>query len=243
MPFTIEEAKEFQHRYRAKDESVLRAIGSVTLLTFSGPTAAGKNHTMEMMGYPVVGTTTTRQPRTSDYRYTYVSHEKMLEDIEVGRLVQYGININTKTIYASTIDDYEPNKINSADILTDVVDEFATLGFKKLLPVGVVTYPESWQERLDERFEGISRTEIAGRLDEAARSLETFLNSWPHRTDRLLIVSHQSLDNHNRHSIEQFVETGSYTQPQDEAYAIAEDMLKSVPLLRQRYLGTLEESA
>lgn len=236
MPLTFESALSLQEIYRPTDEEVLRRLGTISLVTFCGPTGAGKNHTIELAGYPLAGTVTTREPRSSDQGYIYLSMDEMLARIEKGEVVQYGANEHIRVIYGSVIENYHEGSLNAMDVLTSIAGSLRSLGYQAVHNVGIVAPPREWEERLDVRFANISPAEISGRLQEAETALRIFIDSsWHTDPDRLLIVSTADLDNQNKLSIADFVTNGT-AEPQPLAFEVATDMLAALPALRNKYL-------
>jgi guanylate kinase len=167
---TIEQAVTRQRSYRATEEH-RQQLSDTTLIATVGATAVGKNFLMEKSGLPVVGTLTTREPRSSDDpgRYSYVDLPEMLSMIEQGELIQYGAY--PPHIYGSRLNDYALGQPNIADIYFNAVDDLKNKGFDTVKALSILTPKEQWMSQLMERFEGMQVGAIHSRLTEARHSL------------------------------------------------------------------------
>lgn len=149
-------AEQHQAAYRPS-QAVQDALGEVTLALIIGPSAIGKSHIIHRVSqidpsFSESGTITTRPPRTDDPE-TYragVAKEEMIERIRQRSLVQYAVHPTSREIYASDIASY-PTKFGLLPTLASSVGEFDTLGFKKVIPIGLLASREDWEARLQDR--------------------------------------------------------------------------------------------
>lgn len=169
MMITLEQAALQESSYRARQE-FRRPLGATVLNAVVGPTGVGKNFLMAQSGLPVVGTLTTREKRATDGTgYRYASVANILEKIERGELIQYGVN--QPNIYSSELLDYMLDTPNVTDIYSSAVYSLENKGFEKVQAISVLTSRAQWMSQLTERFEGMENGKILGRLDEARQSL------------------------------------------------------------------------
>lgn len=170
-----------QPTYRPTDE-VLAQIADKHVICFVGATGMGKTTIMQgLVGqsgdYGEFIVFTSREPRPEDNkaRYTYYEHSnaglaELLARIEARQVVQYNINPFSLLVYGSEATGYKYTQ-NIGDVFASSIDGFRQLGFGSVQVFSVVTEPESWLKRFDERFPLGDARRDARRL-EAIHSLE-----------------------------------------------------------------------
>jgi guanylate kinase len=169
-----------QNTYRPNSgiEQVLRGK---EILMFVGATCEGKNTIMEAVAeqdprFKIVGTLTSRDPRDSDTTpYTYYPHtdeglRELLARIDRHDVVQYAINPHTHHIYGSELDDYF-SEYNMGDVFASAVEGFRQLGFRRALAFTIITAPDPWLHRFNDRFP-LGHPLRAARRDEAVESFQ-----------------------------------------------------------------------
>lgn len=160
--------------------SIQVQLATKSLFAIVGPTCEGKNVVMDTAAkldprFKPVGAFTTRDPRDGDgnlYRYyknTDGGLEGLLAEIAERKVVQYAINPHSHFIYGSRLSDYSTD-FNLADSFSGAVAGFRQLGFKRVFAVSIVTEPETWLKRFDERFP-MDHPDRTARRDEAIDSL------------------------------------------------------------------------
>lgn len=181
MAAELEHLYEQQSAYRPNPEIAAELKNKVMIMVV-GATCEGKNAVMESaLGFDnqfaVVGTIVSRPPRDEDNpdAYTYYPHsddglKPLLKRVEQRELVQYAINHHTKYIYASDINDY-PGIYNMGDVVSNAVDNFRNLGFKRAVAITVISDPEAWVRRFEKRFP-FGHPQRAARLAEALESFK-----------------------------------------------------------------------
>lgn len=240
MPLRFEEAVDLQHTYLPEDDETIRVLSSVTLAPLVGPTAAGKNHAMKLLssrfGYHQVGNTISRELRDNDP--SNVKHMRLaaiLELIDRGELVQFAALLGSRALYATTIEDYRPNTVNLKDIFAHSLPQFMNYGFRSVKPVCLLTPPEEWETRLDQRFQTLPAEQRAARLSEAAGSLTWMMSGSP-GIQRVLVIANDSYVEENLERIRCFVEENEDVPPEQIHFDIAEQMLEEIPRLYQKYV-------
>ncbi len=166
-------AEQHQAAYRPSQE-VQDALGEITLALIIGPSSIGKSYIIHKVvernsDFSEAGTITTRAPRPDDpeaYR-AGIAKEEMIERIRERSLVQYAVHPTSREIYASDVASY-PTRFGLLPTLASSVGEFDNLGFKKVIPIGLLANGEDWQTRLQDR-EGSK--DFAKRLAEAKKSV------------------------------------------------------------------------
>ena len=162
--------------------AVLEKLQHISFVCFVGATCMGKTTLMDALvaldssRYGKTRNFTTRPPRADDdpKRYYYFEHTDaglapVLKRIAQHENLQHNINPYTLTMYGSEISDY-PHAYNLGDIFSSSIDGFRQLGFGKLRIFSVVTSPDAWLARIEERFPQRHPNRQA-RLQEAADSL------------------------------------------------------------------------
>ncbi len=146
-----------------------------------GATCEGKSTAMHATvaldkRFGTTGNFTSRAPREDDIdSYTYYEHTDVglmpiLTRIRHHEVVQYAINPFTKQIYGTEVGDYNAD-YNVKDVFASAIDGFRQLGFGSTKAITVITEPETWLRRFEERFPpGDSRR--TARRDEAIQSFE-----------------------------------------------------------------------
>ncbi len=166
-------AEENQAAYRPSQE-VQNALGEITLTLLIGPSSVGKSHlihkvTSQDSEFSEASSITTRARRPDDsptYR-AGASKEEVLAKIEERSLVQYAVHPTSKETYASDLASY-PTRFVLLPALANSVSDFDVLGFKRVIPIGLLASAEDWEERLKTR-EGDK--DFAKRMAEAKRSV------------------------------------------------------------------------
>lgn len=170
---------EAQNSYKPRD-SLAKQLATKNVLTFVSPTCTGKNTIMEAASkiddrFKVIGTFTSREPRSSDVSYTYYENsddglQPLLTSIKEHKVVQYAVNPHANTIYGSDIDDYS-GEYNLGDVFSSAIDQFRQLGFRKVTTISLTTDPSIWLKRFEKRFPP-GDPQRRARRDEAIESIE-----------------------------------------------------------------------
>jgi hypothetical protein len=181
----ISEATKRQLEDLAKNEAtyrpapaVLRAVTDKTIILLVGATCEGKSTLMHEVSrlhkdFGLVGTFTTRPARSTDgAHYTYYEYSDeglapLITKAQTGQLVQYAINFNLQ-MYGSEADDY-PYTYNLLDVFSSAVSSFGRLGFKHAHVITVISRPDVWLKRFNERFP-LGHEQRRARRDEAIES-------------------------------------------------------------------------
>lgn len=179
MTQELDRLYELQTSYKP-DSEIAAQLGSKTILLFVGATCVGKNTIMDGLAsrdgrFQVVGTFTSREPRTEDKAYTYFENSDLglrsiLEAIEQRQVVQYAVHPFAHTLYGSQLQDYSGD-FPMADIFSGAVGQFKQLGFKQTEVITIVTEPNAWLRRFEERFP-YGNPQRQARRDEAIESLK-----------------------------------------------------------------------
>lgn len=233
---SIEQAYEQQDRYHG-NERVRGAISETALIAFVGGTAVGKNFLMEKSGLPIAGTETTRAPRADDdpSRYTYSDLPTMLEAIQAGELVQYGVSL-PEHIYASRVHDYSLGQPNVADIWHDAVQPLGNKGFSQVRSVSVLTPKAQWMSQLWERFEGMRIGDIDRRLSEARHSLRwTLAQHLGGAANHLVVINHSDQVDENLERIVSFAHGIPADRSSNDAIrGTADEMFSTIDIMYGR---------
>lgn len=171
---------EVQNNYRPNpDIAAQLKHTAVTMLV--GASCEGKSTAMHAAAqldrrFGITGTFTSRPAREDDEGlYTYYEHndaglEPILARIERQQVVQYAVNPFTKQLYGSELADYHA-QYNLTDVFSAAVDGLRQQGFGRSKVVTVISDPEAWLRRFEERFPpGDGRRKP--RRDEAIQSFE-----------------------------------------------------------------------
>lgn len=171
-----------QTTYRP-NPTVLNQVKRVTLVCFVGAASMGKTTIMDALvalepsRFGKTKSFTTRPPRADDdtRRYYYFDHTEeglapVFKQIQDRELLQYNIDPFSRYIYGSEITGYN-HPYNLADIWSTSIEGFRQLGFGKLYICSVITEPDKWLARFNERFAPDNPLRQA-RLKEAVASLE-----------------------------------------------------------------------
>jgi hypothetical protein len=224
-----------QPTYRP-EAAILEKLGSIDFTCFVGATCMGKTTLMDALvaldstRYGKTRNFTTRPPRVDDdpKRYYYYEHSDaglapILERIAHRQNLQHNINPYTLTMYGGEVADY-PHPHNMGDIFASSVDGFRQLGFGKLRVFSVVTDPDAWLRRIEERFPA-GHPHRQARLQEAADSLTWSLaqtapdHAWVINPPGQVQVAATSVDSLIR---------GEKPADQAEARSLAEECLEHV---------------
>jgi guanylate kinase len=178
---------------------VAAQIAGKTLICFVGASCMGKNTIMDGLDeldaqYGIAHTITSRVPRTTDEpgRYTYYEHSDqglatLLGRIENREILQYAIIPGSLSVRTSEALDY-PYRYNLGDILSIAIPTYRQLGFGRLDILSIISEPEGWQRRFNERFP-LGHPDRNARLDEAIISLTWSLEQPPASTT--WIINHE----------------------------------------------------
>ena len=205
-------------------------LAEKTLVMLVSATCMGKSTIMRELAdeIPTVGTITTRPARQDDAhdRYEYFEHSDtglapLLHDIETGKLVQYTVNPHSGFIYGSRVEDY-PGEINIGDYFSTVVDDFKDYGFKRTIPISVITDPASWLRRFEARFPA-GYPDRQARLREAVESLEWSLS----RADTQWVINHNGASQVAAASVKTIIQ-GETAQNQAEAKELALQCIRQI---------------
>lgn len=216
--------------------AVLAKLKKVHFVCFVGATCMGKTTLMDALvafdqeRYGKTRNFTSRPPRADDdpRRYYYYEHSdaglaEILAKIDAHQNLQHNINPYTLIMYGSEVGDY-PHLMNVGDIFASSIDGFRQLGFGELYIFSVVTEPEAWLARIEERFPA-GHPHRQARLQEAADSLSWSLaqtaadHSWIINPPDDIQVAVTSVNNIIR---------GEKPPQQNEARHLAEACLKRV---------------
>lgn len=171
---TIDYLIEQQAKYRPSAE-VQQVIGNVTIGLLIGPSGIGKSYLIDRCieldpdTFSVAGSLTTREKRGNDpdnYR-TNISLDEMRENVQNRELVQYGIM--GRNVYATDVKSYGTDYV-LLPALASSVELLERVGFKKVVPIGIVATAQAWrthglaERENDPRFEA--------RLAEAQESMK-----------------------------------------------------------------------
>lgn len=213
---SIEAAYEQQTSYQAADH-IREQLKDTTLIAYVGGSAVGKNFLMQKSGLRITGTETSRTPRPDDDPdlYTYTDNAALLEAIERGELVQYGVHL-PDLIYASRLRDFALGEPNAADIWFDAVQDLENKGFKVVKAVSVLVPGKQWEDQLDERFEGRTSDYILDRLTEARHSIRWSLaKHLSQAANHLIVINDMSDTDKTLERIDLFAH-GESSEPYDE---------------------------
>lgn len=189
-------------------EGVQRDLASKRLIMLISATSMGKSSLMNELNqlYPeiaIAGTIKTRPKRADDdmARYTFYSHDEvglsqLKGRVERGELVQYVVDDYTGYVSGSAPSDY-PSAVNIGDYYSFVYEQFLGYGFKEVMPISVITDPDVWQKRFDNRFSP-EDPQRKGRIAEAIASLSWSLeqgkyHKWVINQDGELVNSAEDL--------------------------------------------------
>jgi guanylate kinase len=161
---------------------VVSHINNLSLLMIVGPSGSGKNSIIEELEKDglakLVPIDTTRSPRPGEqegkdffFRTDYV---QLLDDVKNGRLVQFVIGV-VGDLYGTKASSYPEKGIAAMPVLAEVLPQFRKMGFKETTSAYIVPPDfDEWMRRMNSH--PLTDEQRAGRLSEAARSLEFALN-------------------------------------------------------------------
>ena len=183
-------AQDSQHEYRA-NQNVRNALGKVTLGILVGPSSIGKSYAIQKAmeldsDVSEAGTLTTRPARANDsenYR-AGLSTEAVVERIKAGSLVQYAVHPTSGDIYATDLASYSTDFVLLPTLATSA-DDFSDLGFKKIIPIGLLSDGLQWQERLEDRR---NEKDFQKRMQEAKESIDWIKANF----DRIIVLENKS---------------------------------------------------
>ena len=155
--------------------NVANQLAQVDLLAIVGPTGAGKTTLMNKLNIPFVVSDVTRKQRPSEiggqnYRFR-TDYDQLAREIESGEFVQYVIN-DTGEFYGTHSSAYPQSGWCMMAIIAVAIEQFRRLGFRNVRNIYIV--PPNFEEWM-RRVQAVSADNIAGRLKEAATSLEIAL--------------------------------------------------------------------
>jgi guanylate kinase len=107
-----------------------------------------------------------------------ITYNEILNDMYEGKFVQIAVHPSSKTIYGSSVEDYQA-PFTMLDTLSKAMDDIYRTGFGDVKPVGLVTPHNDWEPRLALRAKQISDQEFKDRLKEAGQSLIWLLDQGP----------------------------------------------------------------
>lgn len=177
-------AREHGAEYQPNSD-IQRQLGNKVLVMLVGPASMGKTHIMTAVAllndtFARVTSFTTRERRTDDeraaYRYIPADEEhisQLLDDIDAGEIVQYGIHPTKGTMYGTMVEDHAA-PVNMLATLSNSVEQLRRVGFKRTPLIGLVAEPDVWQEWFLARYPEASPERFA-RAKEAVISLEWLL--------------------------------------------------------------------
>lgn len=153
----LEDARANQDNYRPSDKEVRRRIAEVSLILIIGPWGIGKSHTInaitaydaEFSDFNNILSRARRPDDPSNYR-TEQTREELLDRIESGEIIQYAIHPTTGDIYATDRDSYPSNYV-LMPTLYSAVEQIQGLGFKQVVPFGLMADGETWKKQLESR--------------------------------------------------------------------------------------------
>ncbi|PID99520.1 hypothetical protein CSA80_02045 [Candidatus Saccharibacteria bacterium] len=164
------------------NQAVQAALKDINVSCFVGATCVGKTTLMDALVayrpqyYGKTRNFTSRPPRADDdpKRYYYYEHSDaglapVFARIAQHENLQHNINPYNLTVYGSELADY-PHPMNVGDIFSSSIDGFRQLGFGTLHVFSVVTDPDAWRTRLEQRFPS-GHPQLHARLEEAVASL------------------------------------------------------------------------
>lgn len=216
------------------DQSTLNKIHKITMLCFVGATSMGKTTIMQILeqqnaDFGITKNFTSRQPRTEDdpKRYTYFEHsdtglKPILSRIASRELLQYNIHPYSLHVYGSEVEGYS-HKFNMGDIFYSSIDGFRQLGFQKLYVFSVITEPEAWRARFEQRFPA-GHAHRQARLAEAISSIKWSLAQ--NADDHIWIVNRDGDADKAARSVLNLI--NGIRPSQDEARQLAEECLEKI---------------
>src|SRR6266702_4184778 len=164
------------------NDTVLRALQSVTLVAVVGPSGSGKTTLIRLAtqrdsGLHTVTSDVSRPPRPEEQEgvdYFFRDTPAMLAAIEQREYVQFAPG-NSGDIYATHVERYATDGTALITVWADAMPVFRALPFKRLQTVFIVPASyESWQAHLG--LHSFDETLRAKRLSEAAHSLRFALD-------------------------------------------------------------------
>lgn len=215
MSLTLEQARDRQNSYYP-NVMVISQNRRIILVPVVGATAVGKNYIMSASGYHVVGTTVTREPRADDNasKYTYVTNEALLTQIDNGAVVQYAVSPTAPTIYCSLPTDYAYNQPNIMDCFYDAVEGLKRKGFQTVRTISIIASGEQWERQMRARYKNNEPSYVLARLKEAEQSLawswQQYSSTLP---DHLLVINHRGNVDDCVRVIHDFVGKNTFKQP------------------------------
>lgn len=217
------------------NQSVLQKLKKVTLISFVGASSMGKTTIMDALvsldptrfGKTKNFTTRPARPDDDPKRYYYFDHTEkglapIFEGIRSHELLQYNIDPFSHYIYGSEINGYT-HEYNLADIWSTSIEGFRQLGFGKLYICSVVTEPDEWFARFNQRF-AVDNPMRQARLKEAAISLEWSLAQ--SSSDHCFIINRDGKAHAAAADVRQFLENGNINQT--EARQLAHNCLERI---------------
>jgi guanylate kinase len=177
----LDQLYKIQNHYVPND-TVREQLSTKTLTMVVGAACEGKSTVIAELvrqdnRFAIAGSFTTRDPRPDDVEKPYTYYPNTEEGLaqlfsRIGRreVVQFAVHPFSKHMYGTEITDYS-KAYNVLDTFAGVVAGFREYGFKATHAVSIVTEPQAWVARFNERFP-LGHPQRAGRRDEAIQSFE-----------------------------------------------------------------------
>lgn len=185
MQSLIESLKQHEAGYMPTDQETLLRLQNVELAVLIGPAAVGKSTLIdaatdldEDFTRSVGFTTRPMRPGEPADQYDFMDHtqenlEKILEQVQNGKPVQFKIHPETGFVYGSELHSYASPYV-LIDIMSSAVGEVRKLPFRSMNELSVVCEPSSWDARFMSRQS--KPKEAKDRLAEGIASLEWSLD-------------------------------------------------------------------
>lgn len=152
---------------------VLQQLKNLELLMIIGPSGVGKSSIINRLDIKYVPSDTTRKPRSYEIEgqdfFFRDDIEQIANEIKAGQFVQIAVG-SEGDLFGTIANAYPLEGWIVMAVITDALDVFRQLGFKKTLSAFIVppSYKE-WMRRIENQ--GFSDEARAKRLDEAKGSL------------------------------------------------------------------------
>lgn len=168
-------------------EDVVDELRERNIVILSGPLAVGKTTTMQEVvamdpdfGMTRGFTTRKRRPGEDPETYYFYEHEELnlgllLEMGKSRRFVQITPHPSTGRFYGSWPDSYG-SKYSLIDVVPSEVEALRQLPFNSHSAITLVSPPEQWWARVQERSALVGADDTAARLKEARSSIEWSLD-------------------------------------------------------------------
>lgn len=165
--------------YNKQMENVSSLYENLSVALFVGPSGVGKTAIINRLvrdfpdDYHKVQSATTRLLRSDDKpgAYRYLSHATANQMVENGKFAQYSIHPGSGELYGTLTMDYDNEKLNVLDVMTDAVQQFRALEFGSIAVIGVIATRDEWLRRMMLRYPR-SHKESDGRYREGLACLD-----------------------------------------------------------------------